>query len=667
MKKIIIFIVLLVFGYGVSDARDLRTVKEDWARIMVQRGVKPGIKMTLKEWNVFLNKMVTLTKQQGIAPNKNMTDEEWREAVKRAGAILMGAVIEEKKPVKDTPAKRPLVQERPSVQAPSPAQRQKFVQKPVKRPEPKKTQVSQKQDKPRKKIKPITLDLKNMNMVEVLKILSKHSGQNIVVGDGVKGKVTVFLKKVEFWEAFRIILESRNMAYVEENDILKVMSSRAYEKLYGVPYGKKTVVETVSFQHIQAETAKTLLEPFKSKVGKFIVNETNNSLIIEEAPDQLEAMKSLIKGFDAALETKVFKLNYTTVEDILPKITPLVSKGFGHVQSDKRSNTVVVKDNPERVKEIQDMITAFDVPHKAVLIEAKIVQVVLNDDFQWGINWERAFHYQRNIGNAYSGALTGNSQLLPLETVSRNTSTGEKTSVPGITAHIMSLSGLQIQGTLNFLQTMGNTKVLSSPRIMALNNQEANILVGTKVPKITKTISNVGNVNSNPITTDNVEFEDVGVKLHVTPTIGDDEFVTLKIKPEITALESTITTTEGSSIPIIRTSEAETSVLVKDGVTVLIGGLMEDKKSDMKSGVPLLSKIPILGLLFRSQDTKTQKTELVIFLTPRIVTGEENAVVLREHLTDQELKELRKKEKREKRKEKRKNKKRKKEKAHAAG
>jgi general secretion pathway protein D len=185
----------------------------------------------------------------------------------------------------------------------------------------------------------------------------------------------------------------------------------------------------------------------------------------------------------------------------------------------------------------------------------------------------------------------------------------------------MSLSGLQVSGALNFLETAGKTKVLSSPRVIALNNQDAKILVGTKQAYVTTTVLTPGGGGPTS-TSEQVNFVDVGVKLYVTPTIGDDGFLTLKIKPEVSSVDSTIHTAEGNAIPIVRLSQAETSLVVKDGVTVVIGGLMEDTNSNDKSGVPLLSKIPVFGLPFRSQNDKKGKTELVIFITPHITTGE---------------------------------------------
>src|SRR5262249_3367427 len=146
------------------------------------------------------------------------------------------------------------------------------------------------------------------------------------------------------------------------------------------------------------------------------------------------------------------------------------------------------------------------------------------------------------------------------------------------------------------------------------------------VAKITKTVLNAGSTTSQPITTTNVEFLDAGVKLSVTPAIGEDNTLTLKVKPEVSSVENTITTSDGSSIPVIRVSQAEASVVVRNGITVVIGGLMEDSHQKTDQYVPFLGRIPLIGFLFRSRNKTLTKTELVIFLTPHIVDSDVTAV-----------------------------------------
>ena len=451
-------------------------------------------------------------------------------------------------------------------------------------------------------------------------MLARQNGINMIIGKNVSGRVTVSLNNVDFWQAFRTILSTRDLAYSQEGDMIDIMTEADYERIFGVPFFKKTHQQIFTLRSIKAATAKSVLELIKSKVGTITVDEATNALVVEDTPDILHAMSERIEKLDVPQEMRVFRLNYATAEEIQPKVASLVSKDLGNLQIDKRSNTVIVQDNPVRVKEIEGVIKALDVQDKTVLIEAKIIQIVLSKQYQRGVNWQGVnWNNVFNLLNRYHvhGNLVQNLQLVNPQTV-----TGSNVTAPGITASIGVLENSNFQAVINALDTIGTTNLLSCPRVTALNRQEAKIHVGSKVAKITNTLINAGSTTTSPITTENVEFLDVGVKLSVTPVISDDNMITMKVKPEVSSVESTITTSDGSSIPVIRVSEAEASLVVKDGITVVLGGLMEDSKANTENQVPWLGRIPLLGALFRNRNKTDQKTELVIFLTPHIVNGD---------------------------------------------
>ena len=169
------------------------------------------------------------------------------------------------------------------------------------------------------------------------------------------------------------------------------------------------------------------------------------------------------------------------------------------------------------------------------------------------------------------------------------------------------------------LVNLNKSHVLSTPRIAVMNNEEARILVGTTKPYVTSTTTTT---TSGPTVSEDVKFIDVGVKLHVTPTIHPDGYVTMKIRPEVSSAATYITTGQNNQIPIVDTSEVETTVQVRDGVTIVIGGLIKDEKTGQDSKVPLLGDIPLVGAAFRNTNHLKEKTEIVIFLTPRIISGD---------------------------------------------
>ncbi|MFC1704076.1 secretin N-terminal domain-containing protein [Candidatus Omnitrophota bacterium] len=446
-----------------------------------------------------------------------------------------------------------------------------------------------------------TLELSGMDILAVLKLISKKSGLNIVAGKNVAGKVTIYLKEVEVWDALNIILSANNLAYEEKEGIIQVMTDRDYELLYGKKFGDKSKAKVINLRYAGAADLLPILNQMKSIIGKVMADEQSNTIVMIDTPDNLIDMERFIERVDVPVITKVFDLNYTKAEELEKQVSELLTKNVGTIKIDVRTNKIIIKDTPEKMKEVETIIGAFDERHKEVLIEAKIVKVILSDQYKMGVDWEYIFSKYHDLSFA------GNFDIL---------SSSEKFGK----VSIGTLETDDYTAFIEALNTIGETNTLSSPRITAINNEEAKILVGSTEPYVTSTTTTSA---SGPSTTaESVNFIEVGVKLYVTPTISKDNFITMKIKPEVSAVDRFLTTSNNNSIPIVETSEAETSVMVKDGATIVIGGLIKDELIKTVNKTPVLGDIPIVGHMFRSVDNLKRKTELVIFLTPHIITGE---------------------------------------------
>lgn len=450
----------------------------------------------------------------------------------------------------------------------------------------------------------ITLDIKGMDIVDVLKMFSARFDMNIVVGKNVTGRVTLFLKDVDVWDAFELVLSSNDLAYEKKGDIINVMTQRDYELEYGERYQDKKQAEIIRLKFAKAEDVARSLNLIKTTLGKVIVDDTSNTIALIDTPEKIADMQDFIARTDIPLETKIFDLNYATAEKLSPKLLEIVTKGLGTVRIDERTNKVVVTDYPDKLREIEKIIAAFDERTPQVLIDAQIIQITPSDLYQMGVDWN--FWIDKNFDLRAA---------LPVGTANR--------LFIGTTAAAPAGRG-DFKSVIDLLRTIGDTKVLSSPRIMALNNQEAKIHVGTKDAYITSTTSQAG--TGTAITSQSVNFVDVGIQLRVTPTINKDGFVTMKIKPEVSDASRTDITSENqiTQVPIVSTSEAETTVAVKDGVTIIIGGLSKDKRDKTVKKIPFLGDIPFLGALFRSASDNLTKSDLIILLTPHIFTGEKS-------------------------------------------
>ena len=448
-----------------------------------------------------------------------------------------------------------------------------------------------------------SLELKNVDIIDVLKLIADKSGLDIVAGRDVVGKVSIYLKEVSVKDALRIILDSYNLAYAEDNGVIRIMTDKDFQLKYGYKFGERIETRILKLNYSDVSELGIVLNQMKTIVGRIIPEKTTNTLIIMDIPEKIDILENFVKQVDVPRKTKVFELNYATAEDVSKKITETLTKNIGKVEIDARSNKIIVTDIPVRMAQIENIIRAVDVKVKEVLIEARIVQIVLSDQYQMGVNWEAV------VSNYHKLDLSNNFQILDSSSTTRQ----GKLSIGTIADD-------DYTTLIQALQTVGTTNLLSSPRITVINNKEAKIIVGSTEPYTTSTTVTPA---SGPTTTsESVNFIEVGVKLYVTPTVHNDGYITMQIKPEVSSVTRTITTSNNNTIPVVETSQAETTVAVKDGVTIVIGGLMKDEKIKTVKRVPLLGSIPAIGAAFRSTDDSVKKTELVIFLTPRIITGD---------------------------------------------
>ncbi len=270
------------------------------------------------------------------------------------------------------------------------------------------------------------------------------------------------------------------------------------------------------------------------------------------------------------------------------------------------SGTITVTSLPNRLDQIEHFIKTFEASiQRQVLIEAKIVEVNLDKTFEFGIDWN---------------VVASNSSTKLSPGGSRVGSNVEFTLRSG---------GTQISAVLTALSSQGDVKVLSSPRVSALNNQRAvfDVTTGEIVFNVSRTQTGLS-ATGQPTFTSTVSPTqvNVGIVLDVLPQIGADNTVTMNIRPVVTSVARTATFTSPDGAlfqaPVIDTRESDTMARLRAGETIIIGGLMQNRREKVKSGVPVLRSIPLLGRLFTRTVEIEHKAELVIFLTPTIIAGQ---------------------------------------------
>lgn len=490
----------------------------------------------------------------------------------------------------------------------------------------------------------ISLDLRNMDIVDTIKFLSMKGDLNIVSSKNVSGRITLFLKDVAIDDALEVILLTNKLACQKKKNIITIMTEEEYAEIYGRKYIDKREILTLKLKYALPSNVGAALENIKSSLGKIVMDDATGTLILMDIPESLKEMAGTARDLDLGLvektsptNSRMFELEYAKVADIKDNISTLLTEGIGSLQSDERTNRLVVQDLPNRLKEIAGIIKAFDAKTRQVIIEAKIVEVTLNDEFALGISWDRLFEtlhediqFLGNFPISYPSGTTGQHSQISVGAWKKGFYTDFQTDEEAFSSGTM--DPRETSAAITFLKTIGKVKIISSPHLAVLNNQEAKIMVGTRQPYATSTISQSETTSTTSWT---AEFVDVGVTLSVTPTINKDGFVKMHISPEVSTLTSwfEIKDSSGTSqirVPEVDTSNAETEILVKNGRTIIIAGLIKDTSYKYRKKIPLLSDIPVIGNLFGSRSSGTKGKELVIFITPHIISGGEDRLYVKE-------------------------------------
>ena len=399
----------------------------------------------------------------------------------------------------------------------------------------------------------------------------------------------------------------------------------------------------------------------KTTAIKFVADSRTNSIIILASVADTESVHKLIAMMDKDVprgdsNIQVYYLQNSVAEDLAKvlnsikdsgaaatantaasaagtqkAVAPVISKNV-QVVPDKATNTLVIMAEREDYKVLENIIKQLDVPRAMVYIEALIMEVNANKDFQLGVEWRGMKQVNDTtgafIGSGGAGTSTNPGAYSILDSIvsTSSSSSTTTTSYPnGFSLGVMG-TGITIGGitfptigaVIQAYKTDQDVSILSTPQIMTLDNEDAEINVGENVPYITQQQSSTTSTSVNYNT---YEYKDVGVILDITPHINQENFVRLKISLQSTKLTSAATT----ATPTTLKRTAKTTTVVKDNETIVMGGLVGDSTEDDVYKVPLLGDIPFLGWLFRTHSNTRAKTNMYVFLTPHIVRTKQDA------------------------------------------
>jgi type IV pilus assembly protein PilQ len=392
----------------------------------------------------------------------------------------------------------------------------------------------------------ISLDFQDADIVPIFRFIGDISGYNVVVHPTVSGTVTLKLDNVPWDQALDIILNLYGLEKQVEGNIMTIAPTAVFDKL-AKEKAQRQNTEAVVAELVQKEVRLKYIEAQK--------------------------MRSLID------EAKVLS----------PR---------GRIMVDERRNMLIVRDTPLQHQEIRDFIGLWDIPEQRqmqVLIEAKIVEANADSDMDLGIRWGGTFDQD---GDDFSGDFSVNTPPL---------AAGAAATVPGGAVNLLigTADTLQVNLSLEALETAGELRKLSNPRILTLEGQAASIQQGAQIPVQTTTAEG-----------STTEFKNANLSLNVIPTVKPGGVLQLQIQ----ANNDTPQVTPGGETGI-NTQSITTTALVKDGETLVIGGIYTNSEDSRDTGIPGLRKIPILGWLFGVKSVSVETTELLILITPKILAS----------------------------------------------
>jgi len=422
----------------------------------------------------------------------------------------------------------------------------------------------------------LSLDFKDADIKNILRLIAEVSNLNIIAGDDVTGKITMRLVDVPWDQALEIILQSRSLGMTRVGNVVRIAPLDTLKK------------------EIQSE-----LEAKRSK-------ERLEDLVIELLP-----------------------VNYASVKEIMPQVKSILSDR-GDVKVDERTNTLIVKDIARTIPGVKSLLKSLDARTPQVVIEARILEANLTFQRELGVSWgflaqkgKSTSATQTSVGGGLGG--TSASQTTAPTSTLTGTAINPLVNLPAVpqggvngigTAGVLEMlftskaGGLrQLDVQISAHENEGNVKIISSPKIATLNNKEASIEQGLRIPY--RKLTTEGTITD--------DFIDANLKLTVTPHVTNDGYIKMVIKAKKDAPDFSHTV---DSVPSIDKKEAITEVLVRDNGVIVIAGVYSIERDDLGEGIPVFNKIPLLGWLFKREAKQDLRKDLLIFISPKIMKDE---------------------------------------------
>jgi type II secretory pathway component GspD/PulD (secretin)/cell division septation protein DedD len=515
----------------------------------------------------------------------------------------------------------------------------------------------------RKPAENIAFNFVDVEIPAVIKFISEITGNNFIFDEKVKGKITIIapakLSIDESFSLFTSVLNLKGYTIIPTGPkTYKIIpSSQAKEEGKistgeNIPVNEAYITKLIPTQHIKAEDTIQFLRPVVSRDGYIAAFGPGNMLLVVDSAINIEKITSILKLIDQPSAQEEAKINVYFLENAdatdLAKVLDSIVKNLQaayrsqktnggrpsdippfSIMPDKTTNSLIIIAPPQDYENIVQVVKTLDKRRKQVYVEAMIIEASIDKLRELGSKWRAAAtHNGEPIVVGGFGTVNTSTLLSVINGLTGFTAGGmgnffdvPVTSVSSsgtISTQSLTAPGFAALFSLNDFRDAVN--VLSTPQILTSDNEEAEIVVGENVPFISKRERDITTTNT---VLSSIERKDVGITLRLTPQITEGDYVKLDIYQEISALKETPESVFTEIGPTTTKRSTKTSVSVKDGHTVVIGGLMQEKEEENVNKMPLLGDIPVMGWLFKSKNLSKNKTNLLVFLSPHIVKESE--------------------------------------------
>jgi type II secretory pathway component GspD/PulD (secretin) len=425
-----------------------------------------------------------------------------------------------------------------------------------------------------------TLEARDVDLSDVVRLLGARTGRNVVADGSVKPqRVTIRLRDVTFDEALATLVTAYGLQVHRDGRVAIIGDAASMNRRYpddAAPGGTQTQVFVL--RHGRPDEVATALQLALAQGTVVVGDKRTGALVVTGSASTIARARRLIAALDApaygadgALAAQSVPLQNLRATDALKALKGAVPDGT--LFADDRRNAVVVSGNAETYATVRTLLHELDAPGRQVMFEVRVADV-------------RPVNDTTNVGIEFGGQGYGSGALAQFP-------------------YTITRSSIVVNAQINALVQRGHASILAQPRIATLNNREASLLIGEQYPVVT-----VNQQTGFP----SVQTIDVGVRLRVTPTIGEDGSITAELHPEYSQIIGF-----NSDFPIIANRKLDATLRVRDGETIVLGGLFQDVNSETVTKLPLLGDLPVLGSFFRNRQTSHNKNEVVFFITPRLL------------------------------------------------